>query len=90
MNKLKSLFAFYALALETLKSDSNKPEIAETREPEPDDKLKPYLPEGAAEFFFDIEGRTCYRDEPGIVFKCIARNFKNANRKFNNWKNEHL
>lgn len=68
-------------------SSFEQPTVRRRREPihiEPKEKS---IPKGCKEYKFDRDG--CFSDDVydrEVVFKCIARDDKNAIRKFQSWK----
>lgn len=67
----------------------NAPSVAQKRpvyKPEPS---KPYIPKkklplGCQEYCFNRYGGMAF-SESEVIYRCIARNIKNARRKFDNW-----
>lgn len=51
-------------------------------------KPKEVIPKGCKKYWFSVTGRF-YNDYPGdhynIVFECIAKDDRNAERKYNKW-----
>lgn len=55
-------------------------------EPEKPKEPKDNIPDGCEKYYFDKYGN-CIDGPETAVYECVARNYKNAQRKYQNWKN---
>lgn len=78
--------ALLAIAMASACRDNMNPMHGYERNPAPKKPIGKPVPTDAGEFFFCKDGNLVDKDSEEIVFTCIARNKKNALRKFSNFK----
>lgn len=59
-----------------------------SKEAQKPQKPKEYIPDGCEKYYFDKYGN-CIDGPETAVYECIARNYKNAQRKYQNWREKH-